>query len=97
MTTLQSTIVVPEDVLFHELSGEAVLLNLTTGKYYGLDEVGTRMWQLILDQAKLESAYKILLDEYEVDEEQLASDLIHLIDSLAEQGLISVETPAEIS
>lgn len=97
MTTLQSTITVPEDVLFHELSGEAVLLNLKTGKYYGLDEVGTRMWQLILEHGKLGPAYQILLDEYDVLADQLESDLIHLIDALADQGLLMVETPAGVS
>jgi hypothetical protein len=43
MATLNSTLRVPDDVLFRDLDGEAVILNLRTGTYFGLDEVGMRM------------------------------------------------------
>jgi hypothetical protein len=88
MTTLQSKITHPKDTLFHELAGEGVLLNLETGKYYGLDEVGTRMWMLLVEQGSLETVYRILLEEYDVDAFRLEHDLIELADKLAEQGLI---------
>jgi hypothetical protein len=90
MTTLESRISVPEDVLFRDLGGEAVLLNLKTGKYYGLDEVGTRMWSLLAQHGQVEPAYRALLDEYEVAEERLRQDLLHLINDLASQQLLQV-------
>ena len=94
MTTLSSTIHIPEDVLFHELSGEAVILNVTTGKYYGLDEVGTRMWALLAEHGRLEPAYQALLAEYDVDEARLQQDLIELVDRLAANELVQVEDAA---
>jgi hypothetical protein len=93
MTSLNTSIQVPPDILFHELSGEAVLLNLETGKYFGLDEVGTRMWLLLTEHSNLLPAYQALLQEYEVEEDQLQTDLIHLVDELALHGLLLV-TPA---
>lgn len=91
MTTIESKISIPEDVLFHEVGGEAVILNLESGKYYGLDEVGTRMWALLADHGGVEPAYRALLEEYDVDEARLRGDLLELIDRLAAQGLVVVD------
>ncbi len=90
MATLESTIRLPRDVLFRDLGGEAVLLNLENGKYYGLDDVGTRMWSLLAEHGRVERAYQALLGEYDVDEEQLLRDLLRLIDELAHNGLLQV-------
>jgi hypothetical protein len=91
MATLESTIHLPEDVLFRDLGGEAVLLNLESGKYYGLDEVGTRMWALLAEHGHAGEAYRALLNEYDASEEQLRQDLLHLIDELASHGLLGVD------
>ena len=90
MPTLDSTIEIPQDVLFHELAGEAVLLNLETGKYFGLDEVGTRMWMLLSEHGKVEPVLNALLGEYDVEEAQLSHDLFELIDRLAANGLVQI-------
>ncbi|MEW5871918.1 MAG: PqqD family protein [Chloroflexota bacterium] len=88
MVTPKSSLSIPADVLFHELAGEAVLLNLATGKYFGLDEVGTRMWQLLAEHHQTEPVVQALLQEYDVPEEQLRSDLLVLVDKLIEHGLV---------
>ena len=90
MPTLDSTIQIPQDVLFHELAGEAVLLNLETGKYFGLDEIGTRMWMLLSEHGRVEPVLRALLEEYDVEEAQLSHDLFELIDRLATNGLVQV-------
>ena len=90
MATLESRISVPEGVLFRDVEGEAVLLNTETGKYYGLDEVGTRMWTLLAEHGQVGPACRALLDEYEVAEEQLERDLFDLVDELAVHGLLEV-------
>ena len=91
MVTLQSKIVIPQDVLFRDVAGEAVILNLETGKYFGLDGVGTRMWALLAEHGSVETAYWALLDEYEVNAEQLQSDLFKLIDDLAGHQLLKID------
>lgn len=89
--TLQSKFSVPSDVLFRELIGEAVLLNLADGKYYGLDEVGTRMWELLLESGRLDQTYQTLLQEYAVSPEQLEKDLLHLVEELVSRGLLTMQ------
>ncbi len=77
-----------EDVLHQELSGETVLLNLKTEHYFGLDPVGTRIWQVLGETASAETVIARLLDEYEVDEPTLRADVERLIDELAKAGLL---------
>jgi hypothetical protein len=62
---------VPADVLIQELQGESVLLNLRTGRYFGLDEVETRMWTVLTTAEPLRAAYDTLLAEYDVDGQRL--------------------------
>ena len=50
--TLASRVIVPDDVLFQELNGEAVILDLASERYFGLDGVGTRFWELISHAGK---------------------------------------------
>ena len=77
-------------VVFQEIGGEAVLLDLASEKYFALNPVGTRVWTLIGEGAPLQSAYETLLGEYDVAPEQLEADLIALIDELAQAGLVMV-------
>ena len=59
-------VVVPESVLVRELSGEAVLLNLGSGMYFGLEEIGYRMWTVLTTSECIGVAYEQLSTEYEV-------------------------------
>ena len=89
-------VTIPSDVLFQELSGESVLLNLSSGKYYGLDEVGTRIWMVLGEHPKIADALPILLEEYEVDQERLSSDMNALIEDLLKHGLLQIK-PSDIA
>jgi hypothetical protein len=80
------------NVLVQELKGESVLLNLQTERYFGLDDVGTRMWEVLSKSESLQQARDTLLDEYEVDPKQLENDLRALIEKLSENGLIEVRS-----
>jgi len=79
-----------EDVLFQELDGEAVLLDLTSEQYFGLNEVGTRIWHLIDTHHDLDSVYRAMAEEYAVEPEQLRRDLDSFVDELSEAGLLQV-------
>jgi Coenzyme PQQ synthesis protein D (PqqD) len=94
--TFSQRIIAPDDVLVQMLDGEAVLLNLDTESYFGLDDVGARMWTLLTESDSIQAAYEGLLDEYDVTPEQLRADLIGLIDRLAEQGLIKLDADAAV-
>jgi len=82
--------VVAADVLVQELQGESVLLNVRSGRYFGLDEVGTRMWAALTTAESLRAACDTLAGEYDVEPERLERDLRSLVEKLAEHGLVEV-------
>ena len=80
----------PAHVLVRFLDRESVLLNLETERYFGLDETGTRMWQLTTDSPSIDAAYEKLLAEFDVEPELLRSNLLELLDRLVDNGLLQV-------
>ena len=81
---------VPPDVLVSEVGDEIVLLSLETKHYYGLNEIGARMWLLLTEHGQVEPALRALLDEYDVSEEQLQRDMVKLIDDLVACRLMDI-------
>ncbi len=78
------------EVLYRELVDESVLLDLKSQRYFGLDEVGTRIWQLVSDLGNAEEVIHAMLDEFDVDETRLRRDLGEFFDKLADAGLIEL-------
>ncbi len=92
MVSLDDRVSVPSHVLVRFLDKESVLLNIETERYFGLDETGTRMWQLVTAAPKIEVAYGQLLEEYDVDPELLRANLTDLVSRLVENGLLQVNS-----
>lgn len=88
--TEASRLRVTDDVLFQELEGEAVLLELTSGTYFGLDPVGTRIWQLLQEDVHLGGLHDVLCQEFEVSPERLREDLLEFVARLLEKELVEV-------
>ena len=88
---LNQTITLSPDVISQEVSGETVLLDLDSEHYFGLDEVGTRIWQLARETDDLKAIYDTLLAEYDVAENRLKQDLDVLLGEIAGLGLITLE------
>lgn len=85
---------VAADVLVRAVSDEAVLVNLNTDMYLGLNAVGTRMWRALTSASSVQSAYEQLLQEYDVSAEELRADLEELLDQLLGQRLIEAHASA---
>jgi hypothetical protein len=92
--TLRDSITIPDDVLFRELDGEAVLLNLESGVYFGLNGVATRMWQLMVERRSLAAVLETLAGEYDAEPKVLEADLLELGRQLCANGLARVSTSA---
>ena len=90
MVSFMDRVVVPSHVLVRFLDKESVLLNIETERYFGLDETGTRMWQLVTAAPRIEVAYEQLLEEYDVQPELLRENLADLLTRLVENGLLQV-------
>ena len=83
-------LVVSDRVVARAVSGATVLLNLDTGRSFMLDDVGARAWSVLMSSASIQDAYESLLTEYEVEPDQLRTDLIALIADLEAQGLLEI-------
>jgi hypothetical protein len=82
---------IPDEVIHRDLDGEAVILNLKTGTYFGLDAIGTRMWTLIGELRDTDKVLEALLAEYEVEEGRLRGDLDELIGQLVRHELLETD------
>jgi hypothetical protein len=79
---------ISDGVVFRELDGEAVLLNLDSGMYFGLDRIGTRIWQLVEQHGRIDPIVTTLVDEYDADATVLREDVARLLGALTEKGLV---------
>ena len=82
-----------DNVVSRELEGEAVILNLESGVYFGLNGVGTRIWALIQEHGSLRKVLEAMQQEYEVAPQELESDLLQLIEQLQTRGLVILSQP----
>lgn len=82
---------VPDGVLISNLQEESVILNLDSERYFGLDNVGTRMLSALTNSDSIEAAYESLAQEYDIDPQVLREDLIGLVENLLQQGLVTIE------
>jgi coenzyme PQQ synthesis protein D (PqqD) len=83
-------VVIPKHILARQLNDETVILDLDSGTYFGLDEVGTRVWQLLGQGLTLAEICGVLIAEFEVPRETLERDLVALTDNLLSHNLMTV-------
>ena len=87
---IDSTVVVADDVVSCDLDGEAAILNLENGVYYGLDPIGAKIWNLIQKPRVLNEIVEMIFSEYDVDKNRCKSDIFDLIEDLLDNGLVKV-------
>ncbi len=88
---LNQKVTFAETVFAQEVDGEMVLLDMESENYFGLDEVGTAIWQAMQEKETLKEVLDLLLEQYEVEEEMLENDLFDFVGKLVESGLVKVE------
>jgi len=93
--SLDSTVAINGDAVSRILEGEAVILDLESVTYLGLNEVGTRIWFLIQEHGLLRRVFEVVQQEYEVAPQELETDILQLVDHLQRRGLVSLAQPPE--
>lgn len=83
-----SSVRLSADVIFRELEGEAVLLDFASGRYFGLNAVGTRVWTLLAAGKSVDAAIDAVSKEFDASEDQVARDVEELITELLARGLL---------
>lgn len=87
---LNAKAIVPDHVLFQEVMGNSALLNLETETYFGLDDVGTRMWEAIGEAETVGAAAQSLVDLYDAPLETIERDIVKLVVDLRQHGLLEL-------
>ena len=89
-----STVVAAPDQVSCDIGSQMAILNLKSGIYYGLDSVGSRVWELVQQPRRLADIERSLLDEYEVEPGRLVPELRDLCQTLIKAGLIEIHDAA---
>jgi hypothetical protein len=92
--TLDETVTISAEAVFRELGGEGVLLDLASGMYFGLDETGARLWQLLQAHGSLRRVFDAMLEEFDVQPARLEEDLLAFVRDLTRRHLASVTRSA---
>ena len=88
---LEQKVTFAETVFAQAVDGELVLLDMESENYFGLDEVGTAIWQAMQDKETLKEVFDVLLEQYDVEAEVLEKDLSDFVGKLLESGLVEVK------
>ncbi len=88
--TRDTIVVVADEVVSCDLDGEAAILDIKDGIYYGLDPVGAKIWNLIQKPLIINEIIKTILNEYDVDKDQCTNDIFELIEELLDNRLVKV-------
>ena len=86
--SLQSVISRNPLLVSSEIDDERIMMNTTTGEYYGLDAIGNRIWALLEKPIRISSLIEILVTEFNVSVNQCESDTMEFLSQLSEKQLI---------
>lgn len=90
--SLNTTIQRNPELVSSDVDGEKVMMSIESGEYFGLDPVGSRIWELIENPIQVEKLIELLLEEFEVNQEQCEIDTIEFLDQLHEKKLLLLVT-----
>lgn len=91
-----TTVVAAKNQVSCDLAGEAAILDLQSGIYYGLNEVGARVWELIQEPKKVSDIQNTLLEEFDVEPEICLRDVSALLKEMAKNKLIEIPNEATL-
>ena len=91
--TLETKISASPDVISTELDGETVLMHVSNGMYFGLNAVGSVIWETMKEPVTVDRLCDAVADEFEVARDVCENDVRELLAQLQEQGLVTVTGP----
>ena len=89
--SLSSVAVASSELVSANLDGEVVILGFRSGSYYGLDQVGVSVWELLQQPRKVSELRDAIFNEYDVELARCERDLLSLLEELAEKQLIEIK------
>ena len=90
MLNLNSTIQASDDVVVSQVDDELVMMSIEKGQYYSLDEIGSRVWELVKEPRSISAICDVLVEEYDVARAACEQDMVEWLSELAEEKLILI-------
>jgi hypothetical protein len=78
-------------MIFNQIDGEVVMLSIENSEYYGMDKVGSRIWQLLENPMRFNELVTKLMEEYEVPEDQCRMETLEFIKKIVVKKLLTLE------
>ncbi len=88
--TLESKVKLPPKVTFGHMDEEVAIFHEETGQYYGLDDVGSRVWEVFHETSSLREALTVLMGEFEIEESDLEEAIVEFVKELVDLQLLMV-------
>ena len=88
---LDAKLSIPLQVMSRLVGDETVILDLSSGIYFGLDGVGKRIWEAVAEGLSLDETASVITSEFDVDEAQAQADVIEFAGNLVERGLLEAQ------
>jgi hypothetical protein len=85
---LADTIVQVPDLMISDLDGDTVMMSLERSAYFGLDSIGSHIWQLVAQPITISALCTQLVAQYAVDEATCQQDVFNFLQQLLSEGLI---------
>ena len=87
---LDSVVSRDESLMFSDLDGETVMMSIESGKYYGLDDIGSRIWALVEQPLSVSDLCDTLMTEFEVDRDTCQQHVLGFLEELKDEGIVTV-------
>ena len=88
--TIETIISQIEEIVASDIDGETVMMSIENGQYYGLDDIGSRIWELIEKPIKVSDLIDTLLERFDVDRETCERDVLKFLNELNEDRILEV-------
>lgn len=90
--TLNSTISQIEDIVASDIDNEKVMMSIERGEYFGLEPIGSRIWELLAEPVKVSAIIDALLPQFDVDRQTCEQDVLAFLEELHNAGILQVES-----
>jgi hypothetical protein len=88
--SLDSVVTMSSGLVTGDMGGEKAMLNIEKGKYYALDTIASRIWELMETPRTVRDMARVLLEEYDVEEKECQSELLSFLSKLCDAGLVKI-------
>jgi len=89
--SMDTTICQTKDIVASDIDGEVVMMSIENGAYYGIDSIGSRIWELIETPCKVSDLIKLLLEEFDVDRPTCERDVLKFLAELQKNNTILIQ------